>query len=93
MNELLKEIKVNTTKTTVIENALHNLKDTLDSIPPQSVENRFRDIVVHNKKVTFRFEKPASVDVVGSFLLHTVAKPILNVDVAIEMVMIYDFKI
>lgn len=35
--------------------------------------------------VKFRFVTPASVDLVGSFLLRTVTKPVMNVDVAVEM--------
>ena len=35
--------------------------------------------------VKFRFVSPASVNLVGSYLLRAVAKPTLNVDVAVEM--------
>ncbi len=33
----------------------------------------------------FTFHAPARVDLVGSFLLRTAARPVLNVDVALEM--------
>ena len=36
-------------------------------------------------QVTLHFKPPASVSVVGSYALHTVAKPEVTVDVAIEI--------
>lgn len=36
-------------------------------------------------KGKFRFQRPASVKVVGSYLLGTVTKPDLNVDIAVQM--------
>eukprot|EP01138_Halocafeteria_seosinensis_P003773 gb/GECG01003858.1/.p1 GENE.gb/GECG01003858.1/~~gb/GECG01003858.1/.p1 ORF type:complete len:1501 (+),score=200.78 gb/GECG01003858.1/:1-4503(+) len=35
--------------------------------------------------VEMKWEKPSSIDVVGSFLLHTMTKPVLNVDLAVEI--------
>lgn len=35
--------------------------------------------------VELEYTKPSSIDVVGSFLLHTMCKPLLNVDVAVEI--------
>lgn len=36
-------------------------------------------------KGKFRFQRPASIKVVGSYLLGTVTKPDLNVDIAVQM--------
>jgi hypothetical protein len=44
--------------------------------------------VLHHDDATalhFSFAKPSEVKIIGSFLLRTVAKPVLNVDVAIEI--------
>lgn len=35
--------------------------------------------------IKLAFLKPAKVSVVGSYLLHTLTKPMLNVDVAVTM--------
>lgn len=37
------------------------------------------------KKIKFKFAPPEDVLVLGSYLLHTVAKPILNVDIGVEL--------
>ena len=39
----------------------------------------------HSSENTLDFQPPASVDIVGSFLLHTLARPNLNVDVSVVM--------
>ena len=95
VNELLNEVKVNRTKTTVIEKSLVQLKSSLDNLPSKLITqneiNSYVDIILQNvktnntDKITFKFEKPTKIDVVGSFLLGTTCKPILNIDLAITM--------
>lgn len=43
-------------------------------------------------KGKFRFQRPASVKVVGSYLLGTVTKPDLNVDIAVQMPKVRRFE-
>ncbi len=37
------------------------------------------------KKLNFTFSAPEDVQILGSFLLHTVTKPVTNVDVGVEL--------
>lgn len=57
---------------------------------PQMMGNSIKGVHIPfpplaRQPVKFRFVTPASVDLVGSFLLRTVTKPVMNVDVAVEM--------
>ncbi|GCB72065.1 hypothetical protein scyTo_0001811 [Scyliorhinus torazame] len=97
IEELLKEVKVKERKRKVIETFLHEVKNLLSNIPeteqvdvtdqswlPKGVKVPFLQIP-YNIKGKFHFLRPASVKVIGSYLLGTCAKPEINVDVAVTM--------
>eukprot|EP00697_Spironema_sp_BW2_P003687 gnl/Spiro4/14898_TR8029_c0_g1_i1.p1 gnl/Spiro4/14898_TR8029_c0_g1~~gnl/Spiro4/14898_TR8029_c0_g1_i1.p1 ORF type:complete len:1127 (-),score=361.05 gnl/Spiro4/14898_TR8029_c0_g1_i1:130-3333(-) len=94
--ELLTEAKVNFKKTKAISYALRELKSILENLPDAQIF--FRDLPAYARrglvlwggkpagdKPLLSFSRPESVSVVGSFMLHTVTQPDLNVDVAVEM--------
>jgi len=100
VEELLKEVKVPYEKLGKLEAALHALKQTLEGLPvvgerpideavsllaKQGVVVPFAipDGIPANFKLSFA--PPSHVDLVGSYLLRTNAKPNLNIDVAVEM--------
>eukprot|EP00842_Homolaphlyctis_polyrhiza_P003552 jgi/Hompol1/4198/HPOL_003562-RA len=103
IEELVREVSVNYTKLKPLESALHKLKSILDNAPPRPVleigdavaQLKKEDIVVpfgfaqpaKDAKIKVSFEKPAKVAIVGSFLLHTIAKQPagVNVDVAVQI--------
>jgi hypothetical protein len=90
---MLKEVAVDYSKTAVIAAALQALKASLDALPetgaplsPSLVSGYAAALGVPIEKLKeLRVLRPAKVDVVGSFLSHTVAKPVQNVDVAVEI--------
>ncbi|XP_038646615.1 nucleolar protein 6 [Scyliorhinus canicula] len=97
IEELLKEVKVKEKKRKVIETFLHEVKNLLSNIPeteqvditdqswlPKGVKVPFLQIP-YNIKGKFHFLRPASVKVIGSYLLGTCTKPEINVDVAVTM--------
>ncbi|XP_067887760.1 nucleolar protein 6 [Heterodontus francisci] len=97
IEELLKEVKLKEIKRKAIDTFLHEVKNLLSNIPetkqvhvtdqswlPQVVKVPFLQ-VPYNVKGKFHFLPPASVKVVGSYLLGTCIKPEINVDVAVTM--------
>eukprot|EP01104_Vermistella_antarctica_P019185 TRINITY_DN739_c0_g2_i1.p1 TRINITY_DN739_c0_g2~~TRINITY_DN739_c0_g2_i1.p1 ORF type:complete len:1406 (+),score=464.94 TRINITY_DN739_c0_g2_i1:163-4380(+) len=92
ISELLSEVTIckGSAKT---ETLLRHLKKALDSLEERNINieeyaTLYPSVHVHNKsdkRITFRFRKPASTFVVGSFLLKTAVKPSLNVDIAVEV--------
>ncbi|XP_078077355.1 nucleolar protein 6 [Mustelus asterias] len=97
IEELLKEVKLKEKKRKAIDTFLHELKNFLSNIPetkqvnvtdqswlPKGVKVPFLQIP-YNIKGKFHFLRPASVKVIGSYLLGTCIKPEINVDVAVTM--------
>ncbi|KND02445.1 rRNA-processing protein UTP22 [Spizellomyces punctatus DAOM BR117] len=90
IDELLKEVRIDYSKTTALEKALRKIKDILDSlsdIPEVSVADgtsglQSENIVIPfpdpappaDAQYKFAFKRPSKVFVVGSYLLKTVAK-------------------
>ncbi|XP_048460739.1 nucleolar protein 6 [Rhincodon typus] len=97
IEELLKEVKLKEKKRQAIDHFLHEVKNVLSNIPeikqvditdqswiPNGVKVPFLQIP-YNIKGKFHFLPPASVKVIGSYLLGTCIKPEINVDIAVTM--------
>ncbi|CAN0213761.1 unnamed protein product, partial [Ectocarpus sp. 12 AP-2014] len=96
VEELLGEVRLDHSKKSVkaLEKWLHVLKDTLEDLPPATVTEESLGLAgirlanhVPGKPVTLEFQPPEAdgFDVAGSFLLRSLAKPSLNVDLALRM--------
>ncbi|CAB1097889.1 unnamed protein product [Ectocarpus sp. CCAP 1310/34] len=96
VEELLGEVRLDHGKKSVkaLEKWLHVLKDTLEDLPPATVTEESLGLAgirlanhVPGKPVTLEFQPPEAngFDVAGSFLLRSLAKPSLNVDLALRM--------
>eukprot|EP00903_Cladosiphon_okamuranus_P015535 g14342.t1 len=96
VEELLTEVRVDHGKKSVkaLEEWLHVLKDTLENLPPCTVTEESLDLEgirlanhVPGKAVVLEFQPPEAdgFAVAGSFLLRALAKPSLNVDLALRM--------
>jgi U3 small nucleolar RNA-associated protein 22 len=94
VTELLEEVRVGYHRTAAkqAEAFLFELKQVLESMPSatvtaQSVKGTHINLSQHSevKPVTLEFASPAAVDVVGSYLLRTIVKPSMNIDIAVEM--------
>eukprot|EP00904_Undaria_pinnatifida_P007744 jgi/Undpi1/409/HiC_scaffold_1.g00405.m1 len=96
VEELLTEVRVDHGKKSVkaLEEWLHVLKDTLEELPPATVTEEtlgMKGIRLANhvpgKPVALDFRPPeeGGFDVAGSFLLRSLAKPSLNVDLALRI--------
>eukprot|EP00501_MAST-03F_sp_TOSAG23-6_P001729 GSMAST32.ASY1.ANO1.1803.1 assembled CDS len=91
IKELLSEFSVNYEKLSGIQEVMFALKSAIDTIPDQTVTESTLSLSGiccqnrHTKPVELSFKSPARVDVVGSFLIRSLAKPSLNIDVAIEI--------
>ncbi|KAJ8323189.1 U3 snoRNP protein [Batrachochytrium dendrobatidis] len=103
IDELVREVTDNLTKTKPLEKALRRLKSILDSIPSRS-EVSIKDAISNlqkegisipfgnnhppaDTKCKFSFEKPSKVAIVGSFLLKTTAKTPFGVNVDMSVQM------
>ncbi|XP_067386974.1 nucleolar protein 6 isoform X2 [Emydura macquarii macquarii] len=97
VEELLKEVKLKEKKKQKIDAFLHEINTLLSAVPetpetdlvdqswlPKDVKVPFLQ-VPFSVKGKFRFLPPATVKVVGSYLLGTCIKPEINVDVALTM--------
>ncbi|XP_078407472.1 nucleolar protein 6 [Cetorhinus maximus] len=97
IEELLKEVKLKEKKRKAIDTFLHEVKNFLSNIPEtkqvdvtdqswlsKGVKVPFLQMP-YNIKGKFHFLPPASVKVIGSYLLGTCIKPEINVDVAVTM--------
>jgi len=98
ITELLSEVRPKKDRNKALDEVLHELNTLLLSLPDGKKEHEVSD---HSwlprgtkfplpsppapVKGKFCFHKPASVKVVGSYLLGTVTKPELNVDIAVQM--------
>lgn len=92
VSELLKEVRVDYEKVTVIQGAIEALRALLKALPeedqfePDEATSAFvASLGVPAGKARLPIRRPAVVEAVGSFPLHTVAKPVQNVDVSIEI--------
>ncbi|XP_060711362.1 nucleolar protein 6 [Hemiscyllium ocellatum] len=97
VEELLKEVKLKEKRRKAIDSFLHDVKNLLNTIPeikkvditdqswiPKGIKVPFLQ-VPYNIKGKFHFLPPASVNVIGSYLLGTCIKPEINVDIAVTM--------
>lgn len=91
MTELLNQVKVSYNKLKRLESWLQQTKLALESLKSRTVSNHkwnFSGLPLKkysNEKIELCFEKPSKVTIIGSFLIHSLVKPELNVDMAIEM--------
>jgi len=99
--ELMNEVSVDRTKLPRVDAALHRLKALVDRIEATKPMDLPRarsylagrgvalpfDYVSDATSVQWKLQylPPTAVHVVGSYLLQTTARPVLNVDVALEM--------
>ncbi|XP_067840686.1 nucleolar protein 6 [Heptranchias perlo] len=97
IEELLKEVKLKEKKRKAIDVFLHEVNNLLSNTPetkqvnvtdqswlPKDVKVPFLQ-VPYSIKGKFHFLPPASIKVIGSYLLGTCIKPEINVDVAVTM--------
>ncbi|XP_022104719.1 nucleolar protein 6-like [Acanthaster planci] len=97
MEELIGEVRVKETKKQLITKSLQELNDILTSLPSQEVDEITDPSWLPNDikcptswdrsqvRGQMSFHKPASVKVVGSFLLDILTQPDLSIDLAVEM--------
>ncbi|XP_038078124.1 nucleolar protein 6-like [Patiria miniata] len=97
MGELIGEVQVKETRKQLITKTLQELNDVLMNLPSQDVDEVTdsawcqEDVKCPTSwersqvKGQMSFHKPASVKVVGSFLLDILTQPDLGIDLAVEM--------
>ncbi|KAF2073724.1 hypothetical protein CYY_004957 [Polysphondylium violaceum] len=91
--ELFKQVKVDYSKLTSLESALHQIKSIIEKMPDQDVDvysNNIDNVKIFDSKgeskdVSIKFTKPTNVDVIGSFMSRTVLKQNSNVDMIVEI--------
>jgi len=83
MDELKAQVSVNYTKTTGLESWLHTFKGVLEALPAATLSTTSLGEETVLEKMEFR--APTAVHMVGSYLLRTVARPDLTVDLVVEM--------
>ncbi|KAL6064808.1 Nucleolar protein 6 [Balamuthia mandrillaris] len=95
MAELLAEVRVNREKTKVAEYLVHKLRKTLEALPRFEVTwsdakelQSLKSIPIaaeEAQRIKFTFAPPKTFAVVGSYMLQTLARPNLNIDLAFEL--------
>ncbi|CAM9356162.1 unnamed protein product [Chrysoparadoxa australica] len=97
VEELLKEVQVDHDKKSikVLEEWLFQVKEMLEQLPPATVTEKglhkagVRGIELANhvpsKPQSLEFTAPETFDLVGSYLLRTLVKPSLNIDLAVAL--------
>lgn len=90
MEELLGETRFDYSKAKPLERTLHALRELVNSMPRCRVTQEALNLPAltlhhHRKRVALDFAPPERVDLAGSFLLRTCARPVLNVDVVLSM--------
>ena len=92
LTELLNEVRVPQSKTKSTQTELHQLKEVLESLPDHEITSTYIQKLsptLHNPnthpKLEFLFQAPSQLQVIGSFLLNTICKPCMNVDLALEI--------
>lgn len=83
MSELLTAVQQNPQSD--LDSALHHLRRILEELSGADILAHPSEWPLLSGTVRVPFRKPRNVAVIGSFLLHTLAKPQLNVDVAMTM--------
>lgn len=91
VRELLKEVRLDCSPafTQLVEDTVSAIKDGIDKIPEDlkvTVDNApgfVRDIGAD--KVEFKYKKPKSIEIGGSYAIQCVAKPDINVDLLIRL--------
>ncbi|RWV83669.1 hypothetical protein GW17_00054694 [Ensete ventricosum] len=91
VGELLKEIVLDDSAIEILDRAVSSVVDAIESIPEQLVSadaapKFVADLgVPTDKKVSFTFKSPESIQVGGSYSIRSVAKPDINVDLLVRM--------
>ncbi|CAN6462854.1 unnamed protein product [Victoria cruziana] len=91
VEQLLEEVQVDySSSNKSLLDALSAIEETVASIPEQKVDANLapkfvEDLGVPTDKVEFTFKKPESYQIVGSYAIEAVAKPVTNVDVLVRM--------
>ncbi|KAH9309821.1 hypothetical protein KI387_037732, partial [Taxus chinensis] len=90
VKELIKEISVDYTKTKSLDEAIAVIRDFLLHLPDEQIEATeaaafIKYLGAPSDKVDLKFRKPDCVEIVGSYRLKAVAKPFVNVDLAVRM--------
>ncbi|KAI8019409.1 Nucleolar protein 6 [Camellia lanceoleosa] len=91
VKELLKEVQLHYSPsfTKLVDDTVSAIKESIDKIPEDlqvtaDVAPGFiRDIGAD--KVEFKFRKPKSIEIGGSYSMHCIAKPDINVDLFVRM--------
>ena len=98
-DELLKEIKLKSKRNKKLDLFLHALRDCLINIPDNMQELELDDKACQPKgiqiplhlhdaqtiKGKFTFKAPTNIAVVGSYMIGSITKPVVNVDVTVEI--------
>jgi U3 small nucleolar RNA-associated protein 22 len=83
MDELKAQVSVNYAKTSALESWLHRLKGILEALPAAKLStSSLGEETLLDK---FEFRAPGAVHMVGSYLLRTVTRPDLTIDLLVEM--------
>ncbi|XP_064957513.1 uncharacterized protein LOC135581344 isoform X1 [Musa acuminata AAA Group] len=91
VGELLKEIILDDSAIETLDRAVSSVVDAIESIPEQLVSadaapKFVTDLgVPTDKKLSFTFKSPESIQVGGSHSIRSVAKPDINVDLLVRM--------
>lgn len=91
VGELLKEIILDDSAIETLDRAVSSVVDAIESIPEQLVSadaapKFVADLgVPTDKKLSFTFKSPESIQVGGSHSIRSVAKPDINVDLLVRM--------
>jgi len=91
--ELFKEVKVDYTKLTSLESALHQVKSIIEKMPDQDIDvysNNIDNVKIFDAKgegkdLSIKFSKPTNIDVIGSFMSRSVLKQNSNADMIVEI--------
>jgi U3 small nucleolar RNA-associated protein 22 len=90
LDDLLSSVSVD--RAQKLEAFLHSIKSHLDSMPASKIALKPGAKVLSRKlkffterKLEMAFQPPSRVDLVGSYLLDAVCKPLLNVDMTVEI--------
>lgn len=83
MDELKAQVSIDYSKTAALEAWLHNFKSVLEALPATelSTSSLCEDSVVEKMS----FSAPTAIHMVGSYLLRTVTRPDLVVDLVVQM--------
>ena len=90
LEELLANVGVKAARLKEFGPLLIAINETLNSLTdrhiPADFASEFPSLVFHSiLPAGFTFTRPARVDVVGSYVLKAVTKPVTNIDMAMEM--------